>query len=86
MGNIRIFHGSEVRLQKSVRGSLFAITRLCQVMPNSDPDRFFYPHQTTMLDPFLVCSGFNHLFQEFFSPISTVPGCDWELTLIVLPH
>ena len=51
---IKIFHGCEVRIEKSVRGSLFGITRLCRVMPNSDPegpiflsapnnhDRFFF--------------------------------------------
>ena len=50
------FHGCEVRIEKSVRGSLFGITRLCRVMPNSDPegriflsapnnqDRFFFLH------------------------------------------
>ena len=54
--NIRIFHGCEVRREKSIRGSLFGITRLCQMMPNSDPegriflstpnthDRFFLSH------------------------------------------
>ena len=54
--SIRIFHGCEVWIEKSVRGSLFGITRLCQVMPNSDPegriflsapnnhDRFFFLH------------------------------------------
>ena len=31
--NIRIFHGCEVRIEKSVRGSLFGIMRLCLVMP-----------------------------------------------------
>ena len=28
----------EVRIEKSVRGSLFGITRLCRVIPNSDPE------------------------------------------------
>ena len=54
--NIRIFHGWEVRIEKSVRGSLFGIMRLCRVMLNSDPggriflsasnnyDRFFFLH------------------------------------------
>ena len=53
---IRIFHGCEVRIEKSVRGSLFGIRRLCRVMLNSDPegriflsalnnhDRFFFLH------------------------------------------
>ena len=53
---ITIFHGCEVRIRKSVRGSLFGITRLCRVMLNSDPegrivlsapnthDRFFFLH------------------------------------------
>ena len=53
---IRIFHGCEVRIEKSVQGSLFGIMRLCQVMPDSDPeggiflstsnnhDRFFFLH------------------------------------------
>ena len=35
---LRIFHGCEVRIEQSVRDSLFCITRLCRVMPNSDPD------------------------------------------------
>ena len=51
---VRIFHGCEVRIEKSFWGSLFGITRLCQVMPNSDSegqiflsapnnhDRFFF--------------------------------------------
>ena len=45
-----------MRIEKSVRGSLFGITRLCRVMANSDPegriflsspnnhDRFFFLH------------------------------------------
>ena len=33
---VRIFHECEVWIEKSVRGSLFDITRLCRVMPNSD--------------------------------------------------
>ena len=53
---IRVFHGCGVRIGESVRGSLFGITRLCRVMPNSDPegrsflsmpsnhDRFFFLH------------------------------------------
>ena len=55
-GTIRIFHECEVRIEKSVIGSLFGITRLCRDMPNSDPegriflfapnnhDRFFFLH------------------------------------------
>ena len=35
---IRIFHECEVQIEKSVWGSLFGITRLCQVMPNSDTE------------------------------------------------
>ena len=54
--NIRIFYGCEVRIETLVRGSLFVITRLCRVMPSSDPegriflsapknhDRFFFLH------------------------------------------
>ena len=53
---IRIFYGCEVRIEKSVLGSLFGITKLCRVMPNSDSegrsflstsnnhDRFFFLH------------------------------------------
>ena len=36
--NISIVHGCEMRIETSVRGSLFGITRLYQVMPNSDPE------------------------------------------------
>ena len=56
---IRIFHGCEVRIEKSARGSLFGITKLCQVMPNSDPEGqiFFYLYQTTMIDS--SCIPFN---------------------------
>ena len=54
--NIRIFHGCEVQIENSVRGSLFGITRLCRVKPDSDPkgrtflsapnthERFFFLH------------------------------------------
>ena len=54
--HIRIFHGCEVRTGKSVRGSLFGITRLCRMMPNrgsrgtdfsictKQPDTFFFLH------------------------------------------
>ena len=53
---MRIFHECEVQIEKSVRGSLFGITKLCRVMPNSDPagqiflsapinhDGFFFLH------------------------------------------
>ena len=53
---IRILLGCEVRIEKSVRWSLFGITRLCRVMPNSDHegrrflsvpnnhDKFFFLH------------------------------------------
>ena len=54
--NIRIFHGCEVWIEKTVPASLLCITRLRRVMPNSDPegwiflsapnsrDRFFFLH------------------------------------------
>ena len=56
MGKItRIFHGSEVWIEKSVQGSMFGITRLCRVMPNSHPeDRFLNLHQITMIDSFAL--------------------------------
>ena len=34
----RIFHGCEARIEKSILGSLFGITRLCRVMPKCDPE------------------------------------------------
>ena len=52
----KILHECEVRIEKSARGSLFGITKLRRVMPNSDPegrifqyapnnhDRFFFLH------------------------------------------
>ena len=54
--NIRIFLGCEVRIEKSVRGSLFRTTKLCQtVIPR---DGFFYLHRTTMID-FFSCIPFD---------------------------
>ena len=38
VNNIRIFDECEVQIEKSVRGSLFGITRLRRVMPNSDAE------------------------------------------------
>ena len=35
---IIIFHGYEVRIEKSVPKSLFSIMRLCRVMLNNDPE------------------------------------------------
>ena len=52
---MRIFHGCEVRIEKSVRGPLFGITRLLTVIPS---DGFFYPHQITMIDSF-SCMPFD---------------------------
>ena len=52
----RTFQWCEVRIEKSIGGSLFGIARLCRVMPDSDPkgtsfqsapnnhDRFFFLH------------------------------------------
>ena len=54
--NLRIFQGRVVRIEKSVWGSRFSTTRLCWVMPNSDPDG----HQTTMTFFFL---------HTFWSPV-----------------
>ena len=31
-----------MRIEKSIQGSLFGITRLCLVMPNSDPDGWIF--------------------------------------------
>ena len=53
MEQIRIFHGCEVQIEKSVRGSLFGIKTLFRVMLNRIPrdrsvanihDRFFFLH------------------------------------------
>ena len=50
---IRIFHECEVRIEKSARGSLFGIMRLCQVMPNSDPEgQIFLYAPKTKIDSF----------------------------------
>ena len=74
--NIRIFHGCEVWIETSIRGSLFGITRLCPVMPNSDPERqILYAHQTTMADSFLVYLLISNIW---FLPRSRT----WRLTVL----
>ena len=49
VNNLRIFHGCEVRIEKSVQESLFGIKWCQTVIPR---DGFFYPHHTTMIDSF----------------------------------
>ena len=51
---IRIYHRCEVQIKKiHPRVTVWCIMRLCQVMPNSDPEgQIFYPHKTTMVDSF----------------------------------
>ena len=56
--NIRIFHGWELRIEISVRGSLFGNTRLCRVMLNGDTEGWvFLSHKTPMIDFFLHTYG-----------------------------
>ena len=49
----KIFHGCEVWIEKSARGSLFGISRLCRVMPNGDPEgSIFLSAPKNMTDSF----------------------------------
>ena len=56
--NTKILHGCEVRIEISIPGILFGITRLCRVMQNSDPEGWnFLSALNTRLILFLA-----HLF------------------------
>ena len=55
---IRIFHGCEVWIEKSIQGSLFGITRLCLVMSNSDPKGWIFPAAPNNHDRFVFLHTF----------------------------
>ena len=46
-------------MEKSVRGSLFGITRLCRVIPNSDPEGRIFLSAPNNHDRFLYCKPAN---------------------------
>ena len=56
---IRIFHGSEVWIEKSVQGSMFGITRLCRVMPNSHPEGQIFKSAPNNHDRFFCSPAFD---------------------------
>ena len=56
--NVRIFLGCEMRIEKFVRGSLFGITRLCRVMPNSDPEEQIFLSPSNNHDIFFFLHTF----------------------------
>ena len=48
-----------MRKEKSIRGSLFAIKRLCQVMPNSDPEGHIFLSAPNNHDRFFILHTFH---------------------------
>ena len=69
-------YGCEVRIEKSVRGSLFGITRLCWVMPNSDPEgqSFLSPLNNHGRFLFLHTFDLQHLkLKKEFPLMSRIP-------------
>ena len=60
-----------MRIEKSVRGSLFGITRLCRVMPNSDPEGLIF------------LSAPNNPDRFFFLYISWSPAFDFNVGVAI---
>ena len=86
---IRIYHYCLVWIQKSVRGSLFGIARLAEWWRTVIlRDRFFYPHQTVMIDSFscipfhfllLVVIKMRDINQHFNMRMIYFCGCSYTL-------
>ena len=82
---IRIFHGCEVGIEKSVQGSLFGMTRLCRVMPNNDPEGRIFLSVPNRHDWFFVL----HIFWppvEFYVGVAineSRPYTSQELDVII---
>ena len=69
---IRGFYGCEVRIVKSVRGSLFGIRRLCRVMPNGDSEEWIFLSTQNSHDRFFSCIPFDlqHLIWMLELPLT----------------
>ena len=71
-------------IEKPVQGSLFGITRLCRVMPNSDPrDGLVYLRQTTMIDSFLLRTIWSPAF-DFNAGVGINQSSSCMLTSAIL--
>ena len=77
-----MFHECEVRIEKSVRGSLFGITRLFRVMPNSDPEERIFL-STTMIDSF-SCIPFRSPAFDCNEGVAMNESCCFTLTSAIL--
>ena len=82
--NIRIFHECEVRIEKSVCGSLFGITRFCRVMPNSDPERQIFLSAPNNLDRFFFLHTFWSLAFDFNIGVAINESLSYMLTSAIL--
>ena len=97
--NVRIFHGCEVRieksvprdqclasrgLEKSVQGSLFGITRLCRVKPNSDPEGWIFQSAPNNHDRFFFLHTFRSHAFDFNVGVAMNKSCCFTLTYAIL--
>ena len=81
---IRVFHGCDVRKGESVRGSLFGITRLCRVMPNSDPEGRSFLSVPSNYDRFFFLHTFWSPAFNFNAGIAINKWCSYTLASAVL--
>ena len=77
----------QVRIEKSIRGSLFGITRLSRVMPNSDPEGRIFPSAANSHDNFFFLHTFLSPAFDFNIVITINESCwrppYWNLTSYV---
>ena len=81
---IRIFHECEVQIEQSVRGSLFGITRLYRVMPNSDPEGRIFLSTPNNYDRFLFLCTFRSPAFDFNIVVAMNESCCFTLTSAIL--
>ena len=83
---IRIFHGCEVWIEKSVRGSLSGIRRLCRVMPNRDTEGWIFLSAPSNHDRFFFLHTFWPPAFDFNAGFATMTSTPNILTLCDLLH
>ena len=81
---IRIVHGCEVLVEKYVRGSLLGITRLCQVMPNSDPEGRIFLSAPNNHDRLFFLHTFWSPVLDFNIGVTINEWCSYTLTSAIL--
>ena len=81
---IRIVRRCEVWTEKSFRGSLFCITRLCPVMPYSDPEGRIFLSAPNNHDRFFFLHTFWSLAFDFNVGVTSNESHSYMLTSAIL--